>query len=57
MEIGVGGSVLVLSGAGPLGLGMTGAVRLKNPKNFIVLDLYHRPHSGASSPMDFCAHV
>ena len=30
--------VVVLSGAGPLGLGMVGAARLKNPSKLIVLD-------------------
>ncbi|MGI6020338.1 MAG: alcohol dehydrogenase catalytic domain-containing protein [Lachnospiraceae bacterium] len=31
--------VVVISGAGPLGLGMLGAARLSNPKKLIVLDL------------------
>ncbi len=31
--------VVVLAGAGPLGLGMVGAARLKNPSKLIVLDL------------------
>jgi len=31
--------VVVLSGAGTLGLGMVGAIRLRNPKTLIVLDL------------------
>ncbi|MDR1795886.1 MAG: alcohol dehydrogenase catalytic domain-containing protein [Clostridiales Family XIII bacterium] len=30
---------VVLSGAGTLGLGMVGAIRQKNPKNFVVLDM------------------
>ena len=30
--------VVVLAGAGPLGLGMVGAARLKNPKKLVVLD-------------------
>lgn len=30
---------VVLSGAGTLGLGMVGAIKQKNPKNFIVLDM------------------
>lgn len=31
--------VVVLSGAGTLGLGMVGAIRLKNPKTLVVLDM------------------
>jgi len=31
--------VVVLSGAGTLGLGMVGAIRLRNPKTFVVLDM------------------
>lgn len=31
--------VVVLSGAGPLGMGMIGAAKLRNPKTLIVLDL------------------
>lgn len=31
--------VVVLAGAGPLGLGMVGALRLRNPKKLIVLDM------------------
>jgi threonine dehydrogenase-like Zn-dependent dehydrogenase len=31
--------VVVLSGAGTLGLGMVGAIKMKNPKSLIVLDL------------------
>ncbi len=31
--------VVVLSGAGPLGLGMVGCIKLKNPKKFVVIDL------------------
>ncbi|WHH61116.1 alcohol dehydrogenase catalytic domain-containing protein [Petroclostridium sp. X23] len=31
--------VVVLSGAGTLGLGMVGAIKLKNPKTLVVLDL------------------
>lgn len=31
--------VVVLSGAGTLGLGMVGAIRLRNPKTLVVLDL------------------
>lgn len=30
---------VVLSGAGTLGLGMVGAIRMRNPKKFVVLDL------------------
>lgn len=30
---------VVLSGAGTLGLGMVGAIRMRNPKTFVVLDL------------------
>lgn len=33
------GDVVVISGAGPLGLGMIGAARLKNPNTLIVLDM------------------
>lgn len=33
------GEVVVISGAGPLGLGMVGAARLKNPGKLIVLDM------------------
>lgn len=31
--------IVVLSGAGTLGLGMVGAIKLKNPKTLVVLDL------------------
>ena len=31
--------VVVISGCGPLGLGMVAAARLKNPKKLIALDL------------------
>jgi len=33
------GDVVVISGAGPLGLGMVGAARLKNPGALVVLDM------------------
>lgn len=33
------GDVAVISGAGPLGLGMVGAARLKNPGTLVVLDM------------------
>ncbi len=33
------GDVVVISGAGPLGLGMVGAARLKNPGKLVVLDM------------------
>ena len=32
--------VVVISGCGPLGLGMVAAAKLKNPKMLIALDLY-----------------
>ena len=34
------GDVVVIAGAGPLGLGMVGAARLKSPSSLVVLDLY-----------------
>ena len=34
------GDVVVVSGCGPLGLGMVAAAKLKSPKTLIALDLY-----------------
>ncbi len=34
------GDVVVVSGCGPLGLGMVAAAKLKSPKLLIALDLY-----------------